>query len=240
MVLEIYAICYNEEKMIPYFMRHYSQFANMVTIFDNMSTDKSRSLIMNHDTRINIMLIPYDSNNQIRDDIYLDIKNSCYKNSKADWVIVCDIDEFVYHPDILNILENTKATIIRPEGFEMFSEIFPTTDKMIYDEIKTGIPYPNSSKMCLFKPQEVEINFTPGCHLANPTGNVVIDDKSGIKLLHYKHLSRKYVIERYTQYVSRLSDINKSKKWGVHYLQTEKEINDWFDKHLKSVKNVVD
>ena len=236
MEIDVFAICYNEEKMLPYFMRYYSQFANTINIYDNFSTDKSRNIIMEYN---NVSIIPYDSNNQIRDDIYLEIKNSCYKNSKADWVIVCDIDEFVYHPNLLEALENSKATVIRPAGYEMFSENFPSGDSMIFDQIKTGIPYPNSSKTCLFKP-DVDINFTPGCHLSNPTGNVILDENSEIKLLHYKHLSRDYVIERYRNYVNRLSDINKKKKWGYHYSQTENEINKWFDKNLSIVENVVD
>lgn len=232
--IEVFAICYNEEKMLPYFLRYYSQFGD-ITVYDNMSTDNSIEIMKSH--RVNV--IPYDTNNQIRDDVYIDIKNNCYKKSDSDWVIVCDIDEFVYHKDLLSIIEKSKSTIIRPTGYEMFSESFPTTDKMIFEEIKTGILYPNSSKMCLFKPQEIEINFLPGCHNAKPRGNVVIDENTNIKLLHYKHLSRDYVIKRYKIYEKRLSNINKQRNWGKHYYQKEAEINAYFDKNMKASINVV-
>ena len=91
MSIDVFAICYNEEVMLPYFINHYQKMGANITIYDNFSTDRSQEII----TESGCTLLTYDSNNQIRDDLYLQIKNNCWKKSKAEWVIVCDIDEFI-------------------------------------------------------------------------------------------------------------------------------------------------
>ena len=46
-------------------------------------------------------VIPYSTGGKINDFKYLEIKNNAWKKSrgKADWVIVVDMDEFLYHLD---------------------------------------------------------------------------------------------------------------------------------------------
>jgi glycosyltransferase involved in cell wall biosynthesis len=43
-----YAICWNEEVMLPYYLKHYEKFCEKIIIYDNMSTDNSRNIIKNH------------------------------------------------------------------------------------------------------------------------------------------------------------------------------------------------
>lgn len=235
MKIDVFAICYNEETILPFFLKHYFNFANNITIYDNQSSDNSINIIKSYGANI----ITYNTNNEIRDDIYLDIKNNCWKQSNADWIIVVDTDEFIYHSDIRHILKTSNSSIIKPSGYEMISETLPIHNgNLITDQIKTGFPYENSSKLCIFNKNKIsDINFLTGCHQANPVGDVSICTNSNIMLLHYKHINRNYVIKKHSEYKSRLSQINLQKNWGHHYKRSEQEINNLFDEYLtKSFK----
>jgi glycosyltransferase involved in cell wall biosynthesis len=221
--IEVYTICHNEEKILPYFLRHYTRFAD-VTIYDNFSTDRSREIAASFGVRV----IDFDSNNQLRDDLLVEIKDNCWKGSRADWVIVVDTDEFVYHKDLPRTLQTTWATVISPKLYNMFSEVFPTTSGQIFEEVTMGIE--GGAKLNLFRPGEItSINYSPGCHQADPKGNVIFEDIPGILTLHMKNLSRQYVIDRNAYLSPRLSDINKRKGWGYHLKFGSAEINTAFD-----------
>jgi hypothetical protein len=51
-------------------------------------------------------------------------------------------------------------------------------------------------------------------------------------VLHYKWLSLQYVIDRYSLFASRLSDINKKLNWGYHYSFPVEKITQDFNELL--------
>jgi len=223
MNIEVYTICYNESKFINLFLNYYAQFASKIIIYDNYSTDDTCDKI----NRFNICpteIIKYDTGNQIRDDIYLEIKNNCWKNSKADYVIVCDVDEILYHKDLLIFFKNTKFNVFKPMGFNMVSDFFPSEENQIINQVKTGVFDEIFSKCILFKPKELhEINFGPGCHKCYPSAKSElklydsIESDRQLKLLHYKNISFQYRIERNKSFFQRLSEYNQKNNMGFHY-----------------------
>lgn len=195
-----------------------------ITIFDNRSIDNSREII----NAAGCTLIDYNSQDEIRDDLYLKIKNSCWKKSKADWVCVVDIDEFLELP-VNADLKNT--SIVKTKGYDM---IGPPPSRL-------GVPNSMYSKLCFFRPNQIqEINYLPGCHTANPIGNIIYSPFT-VPLLHYKYISPDYVYSRHKMYEKRLSKINKTYQWGVEYVDVQrKTINDKFkglDKNAIIVPN---
>jgi len=238
MNIEIYALCHQEAKMIPYFMRHYNQYGK-VFLFEGHSTDGSKELAES----LGATIIPIDTGNEIRDDIFTDLKNNYWKNSKADWVIMCDVDEFVYHPNFIEYLKTLESTVILPKWYEMFSDVFPTTQGQIYEEANMGFYFDpkiyTNSKACLFKPLELtEINYEPGCHVAHPTGNVKIGNESEIICMHMRHLSLDYVMDRNAYFSKRRSAINKEKGWGSHLESPREGVQSWFDIHKPNLVKV--
>ncbi len=201
--IEVFAICYNEEAMLPFFIEHYQAMGATITIFDNMSTDRSKEIIL----AAGCTYRTFDSNNQIRDDLYLNIKNNCWKQSKADWVIVCDIDE------ILEIPFSTKPyTMINTKGFDMIG--LPGS--------RSGVFNRKYSKHIMFRPSQIrEISYKPGCHTCSPQGKVVAS-KEQAHVLHYKYTSEEQVFERHKTYQERLSAQNKEFGWGVEYQDVER------------------
>jgi hypothetical protein len=231
-IVHLFTVCYNEQILLPYFLRHYGSFVEKMYFFDNHSTDRSAEIIHNHE---NTALIQFDTGNKLRDDFHIEIKNNCWKESrgKADLVIVCDIDEFLYHINIKEFLihlKNEGYTAARPLGYHMVNHTLPVSSGQLYQEITTGIRAFNYDKLILFNPNMIqEMNFTVGCHECSPKGIVKIFQKDAeFKLLHYHYLDLQRVIKRHKKYAERLSDVNRKNKWGVHYLWNEAEIREIF------------
>lgn len=217
----------NEVRIIPYLMRHYKQFAKVIFIESN-STDDTVKVA----TSLGAEVHQYVMKDELSDQTHVDIKNKCWIGSKADWVIVVDADEFVYHEDIVAVLSRSKATIIQPSFHNMFSEKFPTTKGQIYEEVTMGTEDGGiwKSKPILFRPTEIKsMNWHPGSHYASPEGNVIMDYDSGIKILHMRFLSREYVIKRYFEQSGRMSEDNLRNEWALQYFWDKEKIDKLFD-----------
>lgn len=212
-----YSICWNEENLLPYYLDHYSAIAEKIIIYDNESTDSSRDIIRSFKRA---ELRTYQSNNEVREDLYLEIKNNCWKESRqADWVIVCDIDELLYHPFInyyLTRCKNSGISLPVPRGYQLVQENFPKTS--FTKCCPRGVPEDAFNKCIIFDPSLVdEINYEPGCHTCRPTGNIKTDRSAFLKLLHAKFINREKFTKRQVDLYLRLSQINKQNKWGIHY-----------------------
>jgi hypothetical protein len=234
MKIEIYIITYNDEKIMMYTLRHYLPLGKVI-ILDNNSSDHTRDIAEYMGATVRQGGMP----NELDDLKLAEIKSNCWKGSDADWVIVVDADEFVYCKDIVEVLSRTNATLIKPTWIEMFAEKYPTIDGQIYDEVKTGV-IGGGFKTNLFKPSGIkEINFGVGCHSCNPEGNVVWGDIPEILCLHMKHLSLQLLLDKAEHNKKRLSEGNKVMGWSCHFLQSPKEIKDFFDKYLALSQQVI-
>jgi len=242
MVVHVYGVCWNEETILPYFLRHYASIADKITIFDNMSTDNSVSIIKKCPIA---KIIPYDSGGQVRDDIYTQIKNNAWKRSRglADWVIFVDMDEFIWHKDLTAYLKECKRnsiTLLVPKGFDMVSNALPKTSGMIYDEIKAGFFNRFMCKPCIFDPNAVrEINFAWGSHHAKPAGRVVLGRAKELKLLHYKMLGLDRFLKRSEDLAQRQSEFNRSKGLGFHQRLSRDELISWFNYVKNKARDVI-
>lgn len=218
--IHLFTVCWNEEILMPYFLRHYSEFCTKMTFFDNMSTDRTREIISSYP---NTEIIDFDTNNQKSNRRHMELKNYCWTNNDSDYVIIVDADEFVYHPHIkefLRALKEQDYTLLEPVWYEMFGDKIPTEDKPITEIIRRGCKMDGKSKKVMFAPGPIkEINYGAGSHQCHPRGRIKEykgDDE--FKLLHYKHLSDEYLLERDHIQRDRLSEDDLENKWGVHYL----------------------
>ncbi len=220
MKINVYTICYNEEVMLPYFFAHYKTLADSITVYDNTSTDRSASIARDNGATV----LTFDTGGRTRDDVMLDIKESCWRGVESDWVMVVDVDEFLYHENLLSFLLESKQagyTAINPQGYQMIGRKMPRPGLQIYQQLRTGMADSRYSKLCCFDPKEItSIGYSVGCHLANPQGRVV--KRSGPKLLHYNHLTLEWHLRRSRERGDRLSDLNLSQGWGINYLKADR------------------
>ncbi|KEK24844.1 glycosyltransferase family 2 protein [Bacillus gaemokensis] len=240
MIIHVYALCWNEEKILPYFFKHYDSIADQYYIFDNDSTDNSLSILQSHPkVIINRFEIQGDSFVQSALDQY----NCFWKQSKetADWVIICNIDEHLYHPNLRTYLQECTSngiTLIVPEGYEMVSDSFPNSDKPLYESVKSGARREYLDKPQVFNPSEIkDINFSVGRHSAFPLGNVKKPLNKEILLLHYKHIGFNYLNNRLSEQKTRLRRTDIANNWAHEYLWDEKKKLQAFERLKKeSVK----
>jgi FkbM family methyltransferase len=240
--ISLYSLCWNEEKILPFYLSHYSDFVSQITIYDNMSTDSSID-ILKQCKNTKIKIIQYNTHNQINDSKYLEIKNGCWKNDPSEYVIVCDIDELLYADNILEyLIKNFQYDVITPKGYEMVSETFPDLGKKITEQIYNGVFAEGLCKNIVFKPNMLlEINYKPGAHSAQPFGLDLkiknFDDE--LKLLHYKNISLNYIVDRYDQLKNRIGELNIKLGAGNHYFKDLGSIMYTYNNLLNDCDNVL-
>ena len=233
MRIQTFVLAHQEEKMLPYTMRHYTPFSEVI-LLEGHSTDRTVEIAESWGAKV----WNYDTNDQVDDRTFLEIKNNCWKNSDADWVIICDADEFVYSKNLIGILENTEHTIFMPHLFNMFSDHFPTTEGQIYEEVQYGKE--GGAKMNLFRPDQIkEINYGIGCHVAHPEGNVKLCITSEIRTFHMRHLSADYVIKRNAYLNSRRSQENKDHGLGYHLEASPAEVRTYMKNEMTAILKVI-
>lgn len=225
---DVYTVCWNEEKLLPFFCKHYSQ-ARFIYIYDNESTDNSSFIACQFH---NVVFRTFSTNKTLNDEINRSIKNNAWKEEKdkPDYVIVQDLDEFLFFPrypnDIKAALINGKKrgiTLFHCKGYQMYATDDEFSSLLIDQHITTTITNYSTSennwynKMLCFDPVAIrEINYYPGAHVADPRGNVIIDNNSSM-LLHYRHLGLNYSIQRHVSIGARLSESNIIQGQGIHY-----------------------
>ena len=209
MFISVLAVCFNEEQILPFFLRHYEKFADRITVYDNYSTDGSWDVLNSHPL---VQAVRYDTGGLLSNDTFLSIKNHSWKKDVGgtDWQVVCDIDELIWHHDIRALLaryDSEGVTFPRVAGFNMAHDRFPEGDpRQLWEFIKLGAPFyrPSFNKRAVFKPTERnlkrkglrDINYRPGCHSCAPDGTVVESGRTDIRLLHYRCFGPEHGIAR--------------------------------------------
>lgn len=245
-IIHYYAVCWNEEAILPWVFDYYGDFVECFYIYDNYSSDDTEQIV-SRNTKTQI--VKFGEKGKFDDLANQRVKNNCWKRSrgKADLVIVCDMDEFLYQKDMKHVLQKIcecKVSFPDMVGFEMYSTRMPEYNGIdrLPVLVKEGTRSQWFDKHIIFDPHRiVDINFDPGAHHAAPTGIV----KSGgndmeLKVLHYKYLGIDYLLARYDQLGKRLSSYNIENNLGTHYLAKKKELEEQFNSGLKSAQNVVD
>jgi glycosyltransferase involved in cell wall biosynthesis len=227
MKVHAHILAFNEAETIRLTISHYQKICDHITIYDNFSDDATREISEQMGCEVKLFGIK----GVLDDKEYLKVKNHAWKNSDADWVIVCDADE-ILDVTIQDLKTATfyDRTIFKTHGWNIFSNDLP---KESWSEITTGIPDSNYSKLVLFNPKKIkEINYVPGCHVAKPEGEVRYDDLE-LTMFHYKHVGgAQRIADRHALYNSRLSDWNKRWKCGHQYSEPRDQTIKYFNECL--------
>lgn len=219
-IFHIHFLCKNEEKILPYFFRHYDTLnpARYFAYYNIFSTDNTLDILK---SKSNVTIIE-DANKKFDERYQVSMKNELwmpYSNeTTCDWVILVDTDEFLYHPDLLGLIKKYDAegvTWPQVKGYQMFTDDgFPTQNKQIYEIIKKGREYHPYDKNAIFR-SNIKPNYSFGCHQSNPQGKVVSSQTCDIKLLHYKIFGPDYPQKRLAVN-NTLSDFNLVAGLGVY------------------------
>ena len=244
MTIHLYTLCWNEIDILPFVIDYWKRLnIARAVVYDNGSTDGSIEFLNQYDW---IEVRHYDSNNEIRDDIYLEIKNNAWKESKGkcDWVIVCDMDEIIFSNHLEEELDYMKKYGHNAMGCPWYAMCFdkkPTYDPnkllhtqgtMFYKQpfINLCFKFNKAGKVLLFDPNIIdEINYTYGCHKCEPTPYFFPYISQKILEFHInKGLSENYFVERRKILGERLSEENKKINAGLEYLLNEETNREYY------------
>ncbi len=270
MILHAYTSTWNDLYMIQFYVRHWSQYAVKIFVYDDDSTDGTREFLESMAPLVEVKSPGFHGVDEL---MLQEMRNREYKvNSRgvADWCVIGDSDEFHYHPDMLNRLGELKEKgycAVVSHGWQMLSDHRPTGEGQMMQYVRGGI-LDGMYDRVIFRP-EVDISIGIGHHGFTITGGgvgvnyrefqragqmiptsspqeqkayPVLQDDPQFKMLHYRMLGRGHVKERHDRVWSRCSDRNKQRGWGIHL--SPKWHNyysvEWFEAKLKEAKPCLD
>jgi glycosyltransferase involved in cell wall biosynthesis len=211
--LVILTTTYNEAPLVPWFLRHYEQFADRIIVYDDKSTDGTRELLRAHPK---VQLEDWQGDNGIDETQRLEWAYRCISAMKnqCHWLMVVDFDEFIFGPgttaytDIRPILAGEArqgVDAIQTSGFNMMypeskdagipdiSKHEPTVQ--LYQLIPNGVRAPVYAKTCIITP-EAPVHWNMGRHRLSPECGAKFSEQARLKLLHFRYLSPGYTAQR--------------------------------------------
>jgi len=236
MKIDLYARCWNEGDILPFFFAQYDRLVQRYIIYDDGSTDNSRE-ILRRNPKVELRLMPPYSDPESRISSALALQETCWRESRgiADWVIVTDIDEHLHHPDLYGYLTQCGAegvTIIPALGYQMLSQEFPENNTLLCQSLTKGACDELYSKLNIFSPNEIDaVNYSPGRHTAAPTGRVLLPARDELLLLHYRFVGFERVRKRFAQVLTRQRKTDIAMEWGVQY--------SWSSEQLREAWNLI-
>ena len=216
--LWVYTFCYNEEKILPYIIEYWKQYATKVIVYDNGSTDNSLKILSQYSW---IEVREFDTENTFDPEKISQYKSFCYADAigKADYVMVCDIDEVLLPtenllPELV-LAKKDNVQLFQTKYYEIINnELNPKYDSPIH--IAEGYyAYPNTNihKAIVFDPL-IKISFGPNS-LSYTTD---IDYKTNsIITLHLKLFNASIFADRQKHLISRLKTSYKFSSDSLYY-----------------------
>jgi hypothetical protein len=229
MRIYVYGCCWNEIAVAEFFTRHYEPFVTRIIIYDEDSADGTTEFLQ---SRPKVELRRFLRSTADSFELSKQaLQNHCWKESRgeADYVIIVDMDEHVFHPNITKYLIEQKCsgvTIVPTLGFQMVTEEFPSKHENLASTRTMGFLDYLYSKPCLFDPNAIEeINLAVGAHTADPKGDVKFPEKDELMLLHYKYLGFEYLSSRYQMLAARVGSIDLANGWDVQFFKSPAELH---------------
>jgi len=242
MDIHVFLLCYNESVLLPHAIKHYKKYlpSCKITIYDNESTDDSVKIAES----LGCSIVSWNSNNEIDDFKYQNIKNNCWKKIKQGWIIMADMDEFlcVTEYELLEELYNG-TSILQVDGKDMIgesntidlSDIDLQTIKKYFIQIHPTTKKGTESKnLCFLREKIKEMNYSHGAHDCNPTGNIVFSSKIYLNK-HMSTLGLKFFIDKMIQRYLRSSTMQK-RGMATHYTNNIESITATFNNLLANSK----
>lgn len=140
MKIWLYTVTHNEAKILPWFLRHYEQFCDRITVFDDQSTDGTADMVRACPVGV-LEKYPFDGKLDDRQFIQLARETYVKARGQADWVIWCDPDEFLYKSNLIETLEKLLRDGVQvplTRGFQMISDHFPVAGNPSSDHCECG------------------------------------------------------------------------------------------------------
>jgi glycosyltransferase involved in cell wall biosynthesis len=206
MKINVFTIVWNEEFMLPHFLKHYEKFADKIFIIDDHSTDRTAEIAKAHPK---VVYSEYGFEG-LNEQEFNDTFYSFYKNNPSDWAVVVDCDELIHG---LDSLRNEKSNVLKTRGYMMIGKSGKLDDC-------NPVRMKTFDKPIVFDPA-LDVKFGDGRHSVDlPIAT------SSLNLLHYKYPSREHYLQRSLDTYPRIMDA-KDMAYRI-----KRGLN-WYDRHIK-------
>ncbi len=177
--------------MVPWFIRHYSPWVQKIIVYDEQSTDGTREFLLVQSHKVELRQWPHRG---LNDEEFIFLANTWYHEvcGRADWVAFVDMDELLYHPNMLEVLGSYQGDVIPSTGYALISPNgWPSNDgkRQLYEHVRTGHRQANYDKKLLHRPH-LDFQHTIGRHTEPgwPRHDGKESADVGVKLLHCHHV----------------------------------------------------
>lgn len=211
MKIHVYLLCFNEAYIIESVIDYYAKFCSKIFILDNKSTDNSVALAKKNSK---VLIHSWSSDGIVDDEKHIKIKSEIYKSHSrlggpnttevADWVIVADMDEILFHPRLTEVLSKHKEdsiTVPKVIGYDMYGKNELNSNISLIKQYKFGVRSEVFDKRIIFNP-DFDMTYSLGAH---PRGNgfekmknnenYCSSDEMPLFLLHYKLIGSRWFRE---------------------------------------------
>jgi Glycosyl transferase family 2 len=232
MIIHLHTRSWNDRPLLRPFFTHYAPLISHFFIADDGSDDGTLDDLAR---RADVTVLPVtraDPTSFVMSSVIT--LNTMWKRSRgvADWVILTDMDEFAWHPDLRGYLAQALAdgvTAIPALGYQMLADHHPGDARPLTEVVRRGAPWKQMSKLVAFRPDAItETNHSPGRHWSTPEGHVVYPATDELLNLHYKYLGIDYIMERHARAEPRRLQGDREKGWGRKYAFSRAEIEAHF------------
>jgi glycosyltransferase involved in cell wall biosynthesis len=205
-----------------------------IIIHDNNSTDDTAKIAVEHGADV-VRFTTTGMNDMVQSQI----KSDAAMKAEADWVLCIDADELCYVTSAdLDDLDARGINAVQFEGWNIFDKVSsPWEVKVPMGVLTIGYAKPVLLKTATFE----NIQFAAGAHsiILGPAGKANFSI-SEYKLLHYKHWSCDWNLQRSGELAARQSDDNKAKGHSFHFaLPTQTHLN-FFNENYDRREPIVD
>lgn len=230
MIVEVVVPVYNEELLLPFFLKHYSWVDKITVLFTNDSNDRSLEILENFiDVPLEIIHCDEPKRNNF---LRIDRIMTAYQNSSADWILNVDCDEFIFidKSDLEKIPEHINTAIVNLYNiYPHASEQDLNLDLPVRDQRRHG-KYGGSKPIINRKGQDYRFNV--GKHSFESDKNAVFYEQR-FDAAHWKNASLSISIKnRILCRQKGFCENDIKNNWGFHeYNITEKRIFEEFMEH---------
>lgn len=183
-----FSIAWQEEKLLPLFLRHYETFCDKMVVWVEKGNDRTEEILKAH-PKVWMLDWPHRG---LNDEEFKNTFNwwpsKLGQEHNVDFCLVPDIDEILWHPNPKKAFQDPSADMFLSKGYALIDPNgFPKDDgRQIYDQVKSGVRQTNYDKPIIFRPGW-HPDFSHGRHECHSYGGRIAT-KPTWKLYHLHHL----------------------------------------------------
>lgn len=188
----VYTSVRDEEHLMPFFLRHYLDYADRVIVQDCGSTDRTKAIVKASGATL-IETEPWGMDEvRRRNESMRFVQDS---RGKTQWCACVDSDEFLVgdFDRAFDEADKIGCKVMQTIGITMLADGFPIDDgRQIYEICTTGARA-GAEKPCIVR-TDAEFLWSAGKHFIDSPGTKVAFSR--IWLLHYRYMGKAYTASR--------------------------------------------